>query len=81
MNEKQAELMLKHLKRMEQLLEAIDWKLWDFHQKTLGAEDTTSTKKNSTDLDELAEIIEKPDSKLEKSEEKKVSFPSVENWS
>lgn len=81
MNEKQAEAMLKSIKRIEALMEAIDWKLWNFHQKVLGnTEEVAST--TDTETEELAAVIEKPQAKtaVEKVE-KKAGFPSVEKWS
>ncbi len=84
MNEKQAEMMLKSIKRMEQLLEAIDWKLWNFHQKVIG-ETENSMGAVDEETEQLADIVEKtpaPVSAPEKAaSEKKPSFPSIEKWS
>ena len=78
MNDKQADAMLKSLKRMEQLLEAIDWKLWNFHQKVIGdAPDTTSSVEDE-ETEQLASVVETPRAKPA---EKKAGFPSVEKWS
>ena len=80
MNEKQAEAMLKSIKRIEALMEAIDWKLWNFHQKVLGnTEEVAST--TDTETEELAAVIEKPQAKTAEKVEKKAGFPSVEKWS
>ena len=80
MNEKQAEAMLKSLKRMEQLLEAIDWKLWNFHQKVLGNVESDSA--TDAETEELAAVIEKSQANtaVERAE-KKTGFPSIEKWS
>ena len=82
MNEKQAEAMLKSLKRMEQLLEAIDWKLWNFHQKVIG-ETETSSEVVDEETEQLADIVEKSSTPAaaKSAPEKKTSFPSIEKWS
>lgn len=77
MDEKQAEAMLKSLKRMEQLLEAIDWKLWNFHQKTIGDSEKVSEPVDD-EIEQLAEVIATP---TKSPVEKKPGFPSVEKWS
>jgi hypothetical protein len=84
MNEKQADAMLKSLKRIESFLEAIDWKLWNFHQKVIG-EGTPEA--DATDEDEeteqLAAVIESP-KKVTAAETKKPAavpgYPTIEKW-
>jgi hypothetical protein len=85
MNEKQADAMLKSLKRMEQLLEAIDWKLWNFHQKMIG-DTENSVERVDDETEQLAGIVEKDSSvntatTVKPAAEKKTSFPSIEKWS
>ena len=79
MNDKQAEAMLKSLKRMEQLLEAIDWKLWNFHQKVMGDAPEAGTSVEDEETEQLAAVIDTP--KAKPAAEKKAGFPSVEKWS
>lgn len=79
MNEKQAEAMLKSIKRMEQLMEAIDWKLWNFHQKVMGEAPTEEVSTEEEETEQLAAIIEPK--KASAPAEKKAGFPSVEKWS
>ncbi len=82
MNEKQAELMLKSLKRMEQLMEAIDWKLWNFHQKVIdGSTADTSTSAEDEETEQLAAVIESPKKSTSSEGNKTAGFPSVEKWS
>lgn len=86
MNEKQADAMLKSLKRIESFLEAIDWKLWNFHQKVIG-EDTATDKETVSNEDEeteqLAAVIESP-KKAVATETKKPAavpgYPTIEKW-
>jgi hypothetical protein len=86
MNDKQADAMLKSLKRIESFLEAIDWKLWNFHQKVIG-EGTTSDSDVQTNEDEeteqLAAVIETP-KKAVAAETKKPAavpgYPTIEKW-
>jgi hypothetical protein len=85
MNEKQADAMLKSLKRIESFLEAIDWKLWNFHQKVLG--DGTTTESVSTNEDEeteqLAAVIDTPKAKPVEETKKpavNVGYPTIEKW-
>ena len=86
MNDKQADAMLKSLKRIESFLEAIDWKLWNFHQKVIGAgtteADTTTDEDEETE--QLAAVIESP-KKAPASETKKSvaavpGYPTIEKW-
>ena len=79
MNDKQADAMLKSLKRMEQLLEAIDWKLWNFHQKVIGDAPEASGSVEDEETEQLASVVETPRPKSVS--EKKTGFPSVEKWS
>jgi hypothetical protein len=87
MNEKQADAMLKSLKRIESFLEAIDWKLWNFHQKVLGdgtgTESVNSTTSEDEETEQLAAVIESPKAKPVE-ETKKVSanvgYPTIEKW-
>jgi len=86
MNEKQADAMLKSLKRIESFLEAIDWKLWNFHQKVIGEGTTTETETVSNEDEEteqLAAVIESP-KKAVVTETKKpvanVGYPTIEKW-
>lgn len=65
--------VIKSLKRMESLLEAIDWKLWTFHQKFMKQESSPLTESNQ-DL-ELDSVMS--DSKSDQ----KAKFPTVEKWS
>ncbi len=88
MNEKQAEIMLKSLKRMEQLLEAIDWKLWNFHQKVIGdgvenAPEASTVEDEETE--QLAAVIDTPRrtasaKPADAPATKKPSYPSIEKW-
>ncbi len=80
MNEKQAEAMLKSIKRIEALMEAVDWKLWNFHQKVLGSNEEVA-KPADDETEELAAVIEKPQVNKAEKAEKKAGFPSVEKWS
>lgn len=81
MNEKQAEAMLKSIKRIEALMEAIDWKLWNFHQKVLGSTEEVA-KPDDDETKELAAVIETPQSTTAAGKvEKKAGFPSIEKWS
>jgi hypothetical protein len=86
MNEKQADAMLKSLKRIESFLEAIDWKLWNFHQKVIGEGATPETETvNSEDeeTEQLAAVIESP-KKAVAAENKKAAavpgYPTIEKW-
>lgn len=86
MNEKQADAMLKSLKRIESFLEAIDWKLWNFHQKVIGESTTPETQTvNSEDeeTEQLAAVIETP-KKAVATETKKPAavpgYPTIEKW-
>ena len=87
MNEKQADAMLKSLKRIENFLEAIDWKVWQFHQKILG-EGTTSESDSSSSEDEeteqLAAVIETPKKAVAPKEAAKPvavpGYPTIEKW-
>lgn len=86
MNEKQADAMLKSLKRIESFLEAIDWKLWNFHQKVIGEGTTSETETASSEDEEteqLAAVIESP-KKAAVAETKKpaggVGYPTIEKW-
>ena len=88
MNEKQADAMLKSLKRIESFLEAIDWKLWNFHQKVIGESATTETANTSTtneddETEQLAAVISTP-KKATAEETKKpvanVGYPTIEKW-
>lgn len=75
--------MLKSLKRMEQLLEAIDWKLWNFHQKVIGDAES-SVERIDDETEQLADIVEKTStvsSTAKSTSEKKTTFPSIEKWS
>ena len=85
MNEKQADAMLKSLKRIESFLEAIDWKLWNFHQKVIGegsTEDGTASNED-VETEQLAAVIDTPKAKPA-SETKKpagsVGYPTIEKW-
>lgn len=85
MNDKQADAMLKSLKRMESLLEAIDWKLWNFHQKVMGdsgaiAPETATVEDEETE--QLAAVIETPRRAATlDAPAKKSAYPSIEKWS
>jgi len=86
MNEKQADAMLKSLKRIESFLEAIDWKLWNFHQKVIGEGTTNETETASSEDEEteqLAAVIDTP--KVKPAAETKkpaagVGYPTIEKW-
>lgn len=80
MNEKQAEAMLKSIKRIEALMEAIDWKLWNFHQRVLGNTEEVA-KPADEETKELAAVVETPAPTPKPVAEKKAGFPSVEKWS
>jgi hypothetical protein len=62
MNEKQADDMVKSLKKIESYLEAIDWKFWNLYQriqkedqeKEATADDGITT---DNELEDLADII------------------------
>jgi hypothetical protein len=86
MNEKQADAMLKSLKRIESFLEAIDWKLWNFHQKVIGTGTTETDDLTSEDeeTEQLAAVIESP-KKAPAAEPKKSAavvpgYPTIEKW-
>lgn len=85
MNDKQADAMLKSLKRIESFLEAIDWKLWNFHQKVIGAGTNEAEELTSEDeeTEQLAAVIESP-KKAVAAETKKPAavpgYPTIEKW-
>ena len=86
MNEKQADAMLKSLKRIESFLEAIDWKLWNFHQKVIG-EGTTAEADTASNEDEeteqLAAVIDTPKAKPAAETKKPAAvpgYPTIEKW-
>ena len=87
MNDKQADAMLKSLKRMESLLEAIDWKLWNFHQRFMGEGNATPDTGTVEDeeTEQLAAVIETPRRPAAPSAPdapaKKSAYPSIEKWS
>jgi hypothetical protein len=86
MNEKQADAMLKSLKRIESFLEAIDWKLWNFHQKVIGEGTTSETETASSEDEEteqLAAVIDTPKAKPAAETKKptaNVGYPTIEKW-
>lgn len=86
MNEKQADAMLKSLKRIESFLEAIDWKLWNFHQKVIGEGTTAETETASNEDEEteqLAAVIDTPKAKPAAEVKKPaggVGYPTIEKW-
>lgn len=86
MNDKQAEAMLKSLKRIESFLEAIDWKLWTFHQKAMGtnvASDEEATLEDE-ETEQLAAVIDTPKAKPVAENKKPaggVGYPTIEKWS
>ncbi len=86
MNEKQADAMLKSLKRIESFLEAIDWKLWNFHQKVIGegiASESDVQTNEDEETEQLAAVIETP-KKAVATENKKPAavpgYPTIEKW-
>jgi hypothetical protein len=85
MNEKQADAMLKSLKRIESFLEAIDWKLWNFHQKVIGdgTAETETASSEDEETEQLAAVIEAP-KKAVTAETKKPAavpgYPTIEKW-
>lgn len=85
MNETQAEQMLAHLKRIESLLEAIDWKVWNFHQKVLGEGSAveTATSVEDEETEQLAAVIETPRRAAPSATapSNKNAYPSIEKWS
>jgi len=86
MNDKQAEAMLKSLKRIESFLEAIDWKLWTFHQKAMGTSDNSTEESSLEDeeTEQLAAVIDTPKSKPVAEAKKSaggVGYPTIEKWS
>ena len=86
MNEKQADAMLKSLKRIESFLEAIDWKVWQFHQKILG--DGTSSNEEivsseDEETEQLAAVIETPNKSVATETKKPAAvpgYPTIEKW-
>jgi len=87
MNEKQADAMLKSLKRIESFLEAIDWKLWNFHQKVIGEGTATENEVASNEDEEteqLAAVIETPKKAVAPKEAAKPvavpGYPTIEKW-
>lgn len=63
MTDKQADIMISVLEKIEKHLQAIDWKFWELHQQFKGQFDATSETEVSTDVDELetlAEIVSTP---------------------
>lgn len=72
------EEVVKSLKRMESLLEAIDWKLWTFHQKFMVQTKSESVASNNdVELDTLMSKDSASESKTKLSDK----YPSVEKWS
>jgi len=67
------------LDKMIELLEAIDWKLWNFHQKVMGDAPEVGTSVEDEETEQLAAVIDTP--KAKPAAEKKAGFPSVEKWS
>lgn len=85
MNEKQADAMLKSLKRIESFLEAIDWKLWNFHQKVIGdgTTETESASSEDEETEQLAAVIDTPKAKPAVETKKPaggVGYPTIEKW-
>ncbi len=84
MNEKQADAMLKSLKRIESFLEAIDWKLWNFHQKVIGEGTTTESVSTNEDeeTEQLAAVIDTPKRAVEETKKSAVNvgYPTIEKW-
>ena len=86
MNDKQADAMLKSLKRIESFLEAIDWKLWTFHQKAMGTNVASDEEASLEDeeTEQLAAVIDTPKSKPVAENKKTaggVGYPTIEKWS
>jgi hypothetical protein len=84
MTNEQAEAMLKSLQRIESFLEAIDWKVWNFHKLIIrtedGVEPTAPVEQEEFDTQELAAVIETPKvSQATKPAAPK--YPSIEKWS
>ena len=87
MNEKQADAMLKSLKRIESFLEAIDWKLWNFHQKVIGEGTATEGEISSNEdveTEQLAAVIDTPKKAVTPKEAAKPvavpGYPTIEKW-
>ena len=87
MNEKQADAMLKSLKRIESFLEAIDWKLWNFHQKVIGESPATENETPTSEDEEteqLAAVIDTPKVKSTSDAKKPTApipgYPTIEKW-
>ena len=87
MNEKQADAMLKSLKRIESFLEAIDWKLWNFHQKVIGEGsnlESDSLTNEDEETEQLAAVIETPKKAVAQKEATKPAavpgYPTIEKW-
>ena len=61
--------LVKELKKMNELLEKIDWKLWTFHTKFFGDSETTekqsSIKQVTKDVEPVAPITK---------------YPTIETW-
>ena len=86
MNDKQADAMLKSLKRIESFLEAIDWKLWTFHQKAMGTTVASDEEGSPEDeeTEQLAAVIDAPKAKSVAENKKTaggVGYPTIEKWS
>ncbi len=86
MNDKQADAMLKSLKRIESFLEAIDWKLWNFHQKVIGegtSSETETISSEDEETEQLAAVIDTPKAKPAVEAKKpagNVGYPTIEKW-
>ena len=83
MNEKQAEAMLKSLKRIENFLEAIDWKLWNFHEKynKQDVNEETISDIESDEEKELADLIKEETSQPKQEAKKTIpGYPSIAKW-
>jgi len=84
MNDDTNEQILKTLKRIEQFLEAIDWKIWNFHEYLLGSKSSHAETVSATEDEETAElaaVIESPKIAEKPAEVKKPTYPSIEKWS
>jgi hypothetical protein len=61
--------LIKELKKMNELLEKIDWKLWTFHTKFFGEGETTEKQSSATpgtkDVEPVAPMTK---------------YPTIETW-
>jgi hypothetical protein len=83
MTDKQADLMISILEKIEKHLQAIDWKFWDLHQqfdrnKTTETETPVETVTVPDELEVLAEIVSAPAATAAPVKQHTLKYPSIE---